>query len=116
MCYFINVGDIVIKIIKEKKNMIIFIGIFIILTLWVSAFPLIGDDWGWGDSFKNILFAFKNAISLWTNYNGRVLGHVLVFFMSSYPIAKNIIIALTFSLLIYIISIFSRNKQIKLPC
>lgn len=98
-------------IIKNNKDKIILASVFCILLIWMSFFPLAGDDWGWGDSFKNVFFAFQSAIDLWKSYNGRVLGHVLVFLMSSYPIVKIFIMAMTFTALVYIISKLSSRKN-----
>jgi len=97
--------------IKNNKDILLFLGIFLLLCIWISLFPMVGDDWGWGNSYENIINSLKESVELWKNYNGRILGHMLVFFMSTYPIGKIIIMSLTFASLIFIISIFAKSNK-----
>lgn len=93
---------------KKLKNIItnnlIWIIIFIILSVLCYAFPYTGDDWAWGSSI-----GIERLNTFFSNYNGRYLGNLCVLILTRSHILRAITMSLVITGILYLI-----NKTIKI--
>ena len=84
---------------KNKKTLINYILIFVILIFLCALFPWSGDDWAWGsDTGMDIFHSF------FKDYNGRYLGNLLVLALTRSRILRACVMAATCTGLLYHLS------------
>ncbi len=102
------------KIITFFKKYWLNIIILIFLIFISTKFPLTGDDFGKGST--GLIEAFKNALLLWKNYNGRIFGNILVNLLNYNKIFKACLTALTIYGIIILLNKLKKNSSILSLC
>lgn len=87
------------SIIKKNKELLIFLGLTILLSLF---FPFSGDDWFWGSK----VLSFNELKSIYNDLflNGRWIGNILAIIISKNHIIKALIIGIVLTFLVFLIS------------
>lgn len=88
-----------------NKESIFNVILIILLTIICYMFPYTFDDWVWGSQT-----GLDRLNALFSNYNGRWLGNILVILLTRSRIARAIVISLT---LTFIVLMIKKNVQFK---
>ncbi len=92
-----------------KLDKIVKIILFLLLAVIFYFVPYTHDDWAWGTSI-----GIKRLTDLFSNYNGRWAGNILVILLTRSRILKTIVITLTMAIMVELINrlINRKNNQI----
>ena len=92
--------------ILSKKNVSVrYILLLFALIVLCWLFPYTGDDWAWGSSL-----GMDRLNSWFYNYNGRYLSNLLVMVMTRSRILRALIMAITFTGIVWYIEKFTGKK------
>ncbi len=92
-----------------KLDKIVKVILFLLIAVIFYFIPYTHDDWAWGTSI-----GIKRLTNLFSNYNGRWAGNILVILLTRSRILKAIVITLTMAIIIELINkiINKKNNQI----
>ncbi len=99
------------KFIKKNKKEIIFYGIIFILVLILCAlFPYSHDDWAWGSKI-----GIERLNTRFYNYNGRWIANLLVLVLTRSYILRVLFVSISLIIIFYLTNVLieSKNKILK---